>query len=339
MWEHENQTPFAVDHNWVRDKNGAEVWIIAIKATFDIKENGTLAIAKEQVPVCLMPEFLGDPAKSSLKYDSDVYHRKTTTDVLVLGQAHAPKGKPTTAVDVNLKVTNINKTLRVTGNRTWKTMGLAKMSEPETFITMPISYERAYGGKDDSDPDENKHSWDVRNPVGVSFAKSAAFLNDKPAPNVEYPNAMVNMLARSGTPAGFGPLACHWQPRVKWAGTYDQKWQKERQPLYPEDFDDRFFQCAPADQQTTEMLNGGEKVELTNLTPSGYLQFTLPRLYFGLQTIFMNGDVERHRPSLHTVIVEPDVPRLMMVWHSHLPCHTRVLKLKRTTVTQKQAIN
>ena len=63
-------------------------------------------------------------------------------------------------------------------------------------------------------------------------------------------------------PAGFGPIARHWEPRVRWAGTYDKRWQRTRKPLLPDDFDDRFHQCAPEDQQVDGGLIGGELVEL-----------------------------------------------------------------------------
>ena len=55
-------------------------------------------------------------------------------------------------------------------------------------------------------------------------------------------------------------------------------------------------------------------------------------------TRFTSGEVLRHRAKLHTVILEPDVPRVLMVWHTHLPCHPKVLKLRRTTITQKQVL-
>ena len=39
--------------------------------------------------------------------------------------------------------------------------------------------------------------------------------------------------------------------------------------------------------------------------------------------------------SLHTVIIEGDVPRVSLVWHSAAPCHFKVQKLERTIVTLK----
>jgi hypothetical protein len=337
MWQHENLTPFAADTAWVRDKNGAEVWVVAVKATFLVRSDGTTEVAPEQAPVTLAPVFREDPATSSLLYDSDVYHTKPTTDVLLHGHAYAPGGNPATQVAVTMNVGPVRKTLQVTGRRVWKVGALTiRASEPEPFVKMPLTYERAYGGRDESNP--KKPAFDGRNPVGAGFAVDSRGLADKPLPNVEDPKHLIGLWNTQSRPAGFGPIAGHWQPRVKWGGTYGEKWLKERQPLLPEDFDERFYLCAPEDQQPPKHLRGGEQVELINLTPGGMLRFTLPREALGFVTRFDTPQAVRHRPVLHTVILEPDVPQVMMIWHSHLPCHAKVLKLRQTIITRKQVL-
>jgi hypothetical protein len=78
-------------------------------------------------------------------------------------------------------------------------------------------------------------------------------------------------------------------------------------------------------------------VELYNLTPSGALRFALPRVVLGFETHFGDETV-RHRAQLHTVILEPDVPRVLLVWQTALPCHPKVLKLTQTTVARKKVV-
>ena len=51
MWQIDNQTPFAAERGWVRDRTGAEVWLVAVKCTFDIDRDGSTAISAEQPPV------------------------------------------------------------------------------------------------------------------------------------------------------------------------------------------------------------------------------------------------------------------------------------------------
>lgn len=331
MWKIENRTPFAADYGWYRDRDGADTWLVAVKCAFLIRADGTTVEAPEQIPVNRAAIYRGDPKSSSLLYDSDLYLSKPGNDILLLGHAHAPGGKPAQQVDVTLKIADVSKTLRVVGDRRWQkgALGLTA-SEPEPFVKMPIIYERSYGGSDPNASDPSKPSFEQRNPAGVGFTSIEGQL----LPNVE--EAGTNLRKR---PAGFGPIAPHWQPRLQYAGTYDDAWQKERCPLLPHDFDDRFFLSSPEDQRSKTPLKGGEFVELYNLTPGGLLTFRLPRVALGFETWFFDGQRVGHRGELHTIILEPDVPRVVLVWHTHLQCHDRVLKLARTVVSQKKVLN
>jgi hypothetical protein len=332
MWQVANSTPFAAAGNWVRDRDGGEVWLVAVRCAFLIHPDGTTVVSDEQEPPVVAPVYREDPAKSSMVYDCDFYLTKPNTDILLNGHAYAPGGEPTTRVDVTMRVGPVSKSLRVTGDRMYEKglLGITAGSL-QPFTKMPIIYERAYGGREPDPPKKpDRPQLEVRNPVGTGFAP----VSGKLAPNIEYSG-----LSLGNKPAGFGPIPPHWTPRVKYAGTYDAAWQKDRQPLYPKDLDDRFFLCSPEDQRPKQFLSGGEPVELLNLTPGGRLAFVLPRVAFGFETLFRGGDLVRHRGRLHTVILEPDVPRVILVWRSELPCHPRVLKLQKTMVAMKRIIN
>lgn len=333
MWSLENHTPFAAERSWVRDKNGAEVWLVAVRGTFALSLNGTLNIAEVQNEVCLAPKYIGDPGQSSLLYESDLQHTKLQTDVIVHGHAYAPAGKYVSQTDVGIKAGNIFKKLRVFGDRSWKSgfFGM-KASRPEPFDKMPIVYERAFGGWDQRAENPKKHSWEPKNPVGTGFAVEANHLAGQKLPNIEYPDRLITSWKQRPDPAGFGPIAGHWQSRLQYAGTYDQKWQDDKQPLLPDDFDERFHQCAPFDQQATGYLQGGEQVEIFNLTPQGHLKFRLPVVKLHFNTKFGRERID-HFANIHSVIIEPDYPRLIMVWHTMLSCHSKVLKLETTTIT------
>ncbi len=340
MWTVTNNTPFAAERCWVRDKDGAEVWLVAVKGTFLIASDGSTQIADQQENVCLAPVHRGAPATSSLLYDSDLNHTKLNTDIVLNGHAHAPSGRQALRVDVRLRVASVDKTLRVFGDRIWKrTLFGLSPGEPQPFEKLPITYERAFGGRDPGPTNAPHGAWDQRNPVGVGFALHRDHLIGRPLPNVESRDALIDRWNKRPEPAGFGAVAGHWTSRVKFGGTYDETWSRERQPLLPNDFDEHFYQCAPADQQARGFLTGGERVELFNLTPSGEMSFQLPLLTLGFKTDFDDGSSEHHRGKLHTVIIEPDVPRVMLVWHSQLPCHHKVLKLETTHVTVKRRVS
>ena len=56
------------------------------------------------------------PLRPVFLYDSDFYLTKPSTDILLHGHAYAPGGGSTTHVDVTMRVGDVSKTLRVTGD-------------------------------------------------------------------------------------------------------------------------------------------------------------------------------------------------------------------------------
>ena len=117
MWLLQNSTPFEAERTWIRDAEGAEVWLVAIKATFEIDPGGRQILAETQEPVSRVPVFAGDPAETGLLEETDFVLRKARTDVVLSGHAYAPKGRPAQSVPVRMKVASIDKTLRVVGER------------------------------------------------------------------------------------------------------------------------------------------------------------------------------------------------------------------------------
>lgn len=336
MWELLNDTPFQAERTLACDKNGSDVWLVAVKGTFHIKPDGKTEIADHQEEVLQALKHRGDANSTSLLYESDLDYTKPTTDIILHGHAYAPKEKPATKVDVKMIIGVKAKTLQVFGDRYWRNSILGiKMTHPKPFVKMPITYERAYGGVDQLSENPNKHGWEPRNPVGTGFVVKPKHLVNHRAPNIEDPKALISSWRARPQPAGFGPIARHWSPRVKYAGTYDEHWEKERLPLLPEDFSERFFQCAPADQQPKNYLKGNELVELYNLTLHGFMRFYLPGIVLGFSTK-VSGETVCNRGNLHSVILEPDVPRVMMVWHMMLPCHGEKYALESTSIFQKK---
>src|SRR5262249_20680950 len=141
----ENRTPFAAERAWVRDRDGTEIWLVAVKASFEIQPDASLKVAAKQPPALLAPLHRGDPARSSLLLDGDLPRTKVATDIVLHGQAQAREGRAVTELDVGLAVGGQCKMLRVIGDRVWKGQ---RISAPEPFVAMPLVYERSYGGSD-----------------------------------------------------------------------------------------------------------------------------------------------------------------------------------------------
>lgn len=339
MLQLDNRTPYAAERTIVMDKVGTKSWVVAVKATFDLGPNGVTGLSDLQQPLLYCAEHYGEPGKSSIRYEADLIPSKRATDVLVNGWAHAPAGKPTHAVDVSLRVESLEKRLRVFGDRHWGLgfPGRLKPSSPTRFERMPITYERAFGGWDQTDPNPARQRLDSRNPIGSGFATKEKHLEGRALPNVEHPGQLISSWNDRPAPAGLGAVASHWSPRLEWAGTYGDEWMKSKFPLLPDDFDDRFHQCALPDQQVGGYLRGGEEVMLENLSESGRLRFCLPKIYLAFSTRFGKDKVE-HRAALQTVVIEPDASRLVMVWQTSLGCHHTLDQLDATVIREKQYV-
>lgn len=339
MLELDNRTPYAAERTIVMDKSGEKSWVVVVKATYCVHMDGTTELSEIQKQALYSAEYIGEPGKSSILYEADLIPTKPATDVILNGRAYAPAGRPTQVVNVSMCVGPLKKRLRVFGDRSWNPGLLHRLnhSPPTKFERMDITYERAFGGWDRMDPNPAKQQAYSMNPIGNGFARKANHLEGHALPNVENPSHLISAWNDCPPPAGFGAIASHWSPRLGWAGTYDEMWLKDKFPLLPEDFDDRFHQCAPPDQQIGRYLRGGEVVTLENLTDSGTLRFCLPKVRLTFTTRFGKKKQE-HRASLQTVIVEPDESQVILVWQTSLACHHLLDHLDATIIREKRYI-
>ena len=332
MWEIVNRTPYVADRCFARDERGGEVWIVVVKGTFAIDAGERVSVAPEQMGVVRAPLYAGEAGSSSLRYESDLVLDKPGTDILVHGHVYAPRGAPTQRVDAGIRCGPIAKRIVAFGDRTYRTGLLEpKLSESEPFTRLPLQYERAFGGIDPLAPSAGR---DENNPIGVGLAARPEHLVGRRAPNFELPEAMITSWKQRPRPACLGPIARDWMPRRAFAGTYDEAWRREQMPLWPRDFDRRFFHAAPLDQQAPTYVREGTRVELLNLSPEGMLRFELPRTR-PVFTTWLGWRTVEHRPRLHTVIVEPDERRVILVWHTALPCQGREHRLEKTLIREK----
>src|SRR5690606_30817318 len=132
-------------------------------------------------------------------------------------------------------------------------------------------------------------------------------------------------------PMAFGPLGRSWTPRASFAGTYDQTWLDSRAPFWPDDFDHRYFQAAPPDQQLPYPA-GGEVIALKNLTPDGFRQYRLPRIKLPILLIEHSGMFVERVPDLDTILLEPDADRLCLTWRLCHPLRRDPFELREVVV-------
>ncbi len=327
MLQIRNSTRFPAALYSSPDPLGVETIFAVVKGTFALASR--VEEAQQQIPIVMADRFHGDALTTSIAEPGDVSLVKPGTDVLLFGHAYGPGGRPTHQAEVSLRLASIEKRVAVFGDRRWSGRILSRLSAPEPFERMPLVWERAFGGTETHPGEPPRVDGEDRNPVGTGFRSrvSGRRLEDVVPPNLEDPAKLIGSPGDRPAPAGFGAIAPHWKPRPKYAGTYDEAWQKNRAPYLPDDFDPRFLQIAPEDQQVPGYLKGGEPVEVAGATPSGALRFNLPARRVDFVFRLDSGE-ERRTANLDTLILRPDVSRLVLVWRAALPCDKRLLKVR-----------
>jgi hypothetical protein len=321
----DNRTDFVVFPHVLMDKDGEKL-VTMVKATFecDTIQGGTLEVApkKRRRGIRLKDFPWGEPDKTTIAYPADVCIRKPATDVIFVTRAHAPDGVPVPSFDAYAQVGPLRKAIKVYGLRVWMEDG-SGLSGARPVKEIEVRYEHAWGGFDDSDPD--KIAEEPRNPKGKGIASNPKSLTDQQGPQIEDPAAPIHSWRTRPPPAGLGPIGRHWEPRRKYAGTYDAQWKEKRAPLPPADFDDRFNQCASPELIADPPLRTGEEVKLLNLVKGGGpTLFTLPRVALEIEFRPRDAEPQVFRPHLDTVLIDlmgfvPQQPiAVEMVWRSSI---------------------
>ena len=208
----------------------------------------------EQWPKVLKELPVGQPL--------DMAMPKGCAEFLLAGKAYSASGKPVASMEVAAALGGLAKVIRVSGDRHWYygPMSWFKITKPEPFTSMPLGYERAFGGEKYLYNTDGKG----HNPNRLAWAFGA---NQGQMPNLEYPHQPVKKHSGKYPPASFGPVDLRWKPRRNRAGTYNQKWLSNDFPGLAEDVQMTLFNAAAEDQWQKGYWQGGEAYRLQGMHP------------------------------------------------------------------------
>jgi hypothetical protein len=333
-----NATRMVTGYTLGVEPNGRELLVAVVKGTFRIplESGATVSLHEEQVPLVMSDVFFGEPGLSAPKYEVDFAPRKPRCDVLLNGSAHASDGKPTDRVVVGVRVGDWSKSFAVVGDRVWLSAAGVRASSPTPFTVMPISYDRAFGGTDLRHEDPAQHAAFMPNPSGRGFHRHlvSKWLEGSPLPNTEELGTSVSAPDEAYRPMSFGAVGRHWEPRLKFAGTYDQNWLDNEFPFLPSDFSEQYYQAAPLDQQLPLPL-GEQLVRLRNLTADGTRDFTLPHLAAPIHVFPRKGRREDLTAHVDTIVIEPGDDRVTMTWRVARPLRKSLFEIAEVLVGKK----
>jgi uncharacterized protein YjbI with pentapeptide repeats len=194
----------------------------------------------------LLPEaeYLATCHEALGKIPFDLGVNKSYSEFLAAGSACAPAGQTCTQMQVAITIADLTKKLDVYGNQQLRQgFFLDTRGALEPFATLPLTYATTYGGGDYPS-----------NPVGVGHGDSG-WAATRLLPNVTYAGQLRH--AGRPQPASFTAQGVDWPSKLKLAGTYDARWQREDAPGYPRDIDWRYFNLAAEDQRFGKPLTGG----------------------------------------------------------------------------------
>ena len=231
----------AAAFSWQTSDQRAVVTVLC-KVTYQLAV-GQSFVASEQVEVVRDDVHWERNSRHSLQAACELVPFKRGVDIVLTGHAYAPQGRPVKSMVVQLAIGGFRKSMFVYGDRRCSPRG--GVSEPAEFTKMPLCWERAAGGAGTS------------NPVGIA-AGSAWMPNFQP---FQLTNTMTQI-----PPIGMGPIAPQWPERMQRLGAQALKWdhlQWASRPL-PRDIDAGYFNCAPLDQQVSQ-IDIMDAIELENI--------------------------------------------------------------------------
>jgi len=290
-----------------------------VRATVALAPGGSAALLEDQPPHSGdVPEPDPDAPAPSMppRYPSDFALHKPAADVLVAGHAHAPGGRPVAELRAGFRIGGIHRRLLISGDRRWQS-GLmsSELSNPTAFESMPLTAERAFGGRGFA-----------ANPVGRGLEPRT--LEDgsraRLAPNVELADDLVERRSSRPRPALLGPIPADWRERRRLRGRYGRGWAKKRWPALPADFDFAYFNVAPPEQRVEGYLRGDEELVFEHMHPEhAEYRTRLPGLR--ARVLVRDESVPRDRRDreiqmrLDTLWVDMDAEQAVLVWRGVTP--------------------
>lgn len=357
----ENLTPFPALAFASRDVQNNSFVTAVMRITYDIQDDGRLEFAATPTPLVMSDRYFGEINRSSVREESDLAPFKPRCDLIVVGDAQAPEGRPATEWKVGLRFAEHRKLLRVTGPREWRNGRLSgwALSDPEPVTKVPLRYEYAWGGEnriedekglaeaarrraageEASDPKPLYLAACQSNPVGRGFATPEYLDRAEPrglaAAQIEDPEQPVRRFGEALPAQGLGVIGRAWLPRRSLTGTTDEKWKNERWPGLPEDFDFGYWNGAHPDLQIP-YPRGDEEFVLLGMTPEGRTAGRLPGHKPHLLLRFEAGELVPWPMFLDTVVFDAEARQVVNVWRGWVPMSLPAIRVMEARVLQKK---
>ncbi|MFO8111265.1 MAG: DUF2169 domain-containing protein [Desulfosalsimonadaceae bacterium] len=319
--------------------------VLAAKATFRIGNDGQCDPDMDDP----YPMFQNDEETPLGLLPRDDLPKGKNTDVIALGCAYPPGGRPATRATVSVQVGTVKRSLAVIGNRFWQN---GKMSDPEPFEKMPITYANAFGGKAEVEIDQGSFITlaDPGNPDGKGFHVDAMipsidsqfktpegyprFSEIRPLPNIEDPDHLISSPDDAPAPAYWATVPMSTAIHAFRAMGLNERDLKDpdimtnKPDIAPTS---KLWHRAHPSLDLDLQLTPGMDVVLEGLTPEGLLQFTVPGWEIGADLLLNEKWVEV-KLRADTLVLLPEEKRFYIVYrfnftYEYVPGTERTVRL------------
>jgi hypothetical protein len=301
--------------------------ILIAKATLQVGDDGRMSLVSDDPLPVLDSEIETD--LGVVPRDTHVPNDDGLVDVGAHAAAYGENGRPTTSRLVELWVGEHYRALRVTGERAWIGRGdSALISDPEPFVRMPLTWERAFGGTHEVWIDEHT-ALDVShapNQLGKGF---------------DFHRAIDSLARTLGCPASFPRYDDHRAlPNIEDPYAPITRWEDEPRPScwapMPLDLGERVVRTQRGEApQWRAPIAPGMAVHLLGCTPSGAWSFTLPALRpiarYELGT--RSGEIRLHATQL---LLLPEQRRFAITYAAGFRFRVTDDRMPRSLVIQVQ---
>ncbi|WP_435105948.1 DUF2169 family type VI secretion system accessory protein [Arhodomonas sp. AD133] len=338
--------------------------LVVVRATFALPRHGEVAEpAERQHPLQTGDRLIGKdpdcPMRAVVHRAGELIPPKPGADILIHGHAHSEQGRPRRDWLAGIRVGQCEHLLQVSGPRQFeRRWGGWRLSEAQAVETVALDYRLAFGGCFLGHPAPElppRYVYKADNPAGCGWLPDRrAFkgvertvrraidahigqLRHLPAPRIHHPKRPIRTPYDRLPTEGFGPMARWCEPRIGYAGTFDERWRTQRHPLLPEDYDPRNEHCAHPSLIHATPLRGNEWLATVGLLPEGPLGFYLPGIRVVARGEHDDGTHTTQALSLDTLAVDLDTRTLGLTWRGCFEAGAPLREAKLLAVSQAPA--
>ena len=298
--------PLTVSSVLWRPRSGNFTLTVVCKVTYLLRPVAS-TLADEQDPIHEADRYWGDDPRAGIHVAADLVPFKRRAEVILMGHAYAPHGKPTRSLIARLSVGAVNKRVEVFTDRAFGPDGQLREGVP--FVKSPLLWHYAAGGPG------------TANPVGIRLDAPPNMYGQRVLPRIQPPGIKVTSPQDAIPITGFGPISPAWPERQARLGHHANSWDHRRwfERKLPDDIDIAYFNVA-ADDQQLDVIHADERIVLENLHPQHPLLDTNLIPAAPLALVEQPGRrTDEVRLRCDTLAIDTDRGVCSLVWRAWIP--------------------